>query len=70
MIRAPMATAEFTIRNLAPLTAESLVSNCKSTWSFCLTELRGRGKQRSWMPRLQHNARQRGTRAWCTYNLR
>jgi hypothetical protein len=72
MIRVPRATAEFTIRNLAPLTPkESLVSDRK-THKFgrgdrmILTELRGRGKQRSWMPRHQHSAQQPGTRAWCT----
>jgi hypothetical protein len=67
MIRDPMATAEFTIRNLAPLNAEkeSLVSN--QVWfNVFLTELRGRGKQRSWMPRHQHSAQQRGRRGWCT----
>ncbi len=76
MIRAPMAIAEFTIRNLAPLLTPKinpeeriLVSNriFGEVYMFLfLTVLRGRGIQRSWMTRHHHGRWRRGTRGWCT----
>ena len=68
MIRAPMAIAEFTIRSLAPLTNKTkfarLVSKTQvGERAVALTGPRGRGTQCSWMPKHQHSARRRGTRA-------